>query len=390
MFTELGVFKKRYGHCNVPVKYTTKPQLGIWVVNQRFNYRSGRLSTDRIGKLEAVGFEWDLRETNWQRLFQELKAFKKREGSCDVPQKWSGNYELGTWVTGLRQSYRQNKLPQEKIRKLETIGFAWDGRESLWQRFYEALLAYKKSEGHCNVPRRYPKNPQLAAWVSIQRVFYSKGKLAKERIQKLEAAGLQWNRRESEWQHSYEGLLEFNRKHGHCNIPAKYAKNPQLGSWVFLQRQYYHEAKLSRAKFKLLDSIGFEWDPLETFWQQMFEELKSFRKKNGHCNVPAKYPDCPQLGRWVNRQRNCFVNAKLSKERIQKLLAAGFEWDPHAIFWEKMFEELKIFKGKNGHCIVPYNYSRCPQLGTWIRSQRRRKSGLSNERIRRLESLGFE
>ena len=41
-------------------KYNDNPQLGAWVDGQRQQKRQGKLSSKRIQKLEAIGFQWTL------------------------------------------------------------------------------------------------------------------------------------------------------------------------------------------------------------------------------------------------------------------------------------------------------------------------------------------
>ncbi len=45
----------------------------------------------RINLLENIGFEWSLkpfssRQNAWNEKFEELKAYRKVHGNCDVPQ----------------------------------------------------------------------------------------------------------------------------------------------------------------------------------------------------------------------------------------------------------------------------------------------------------------
>jgi len=35
----------------------------------------------------------------------------------------------------------------------------------------------------------------------------------------------------------------------------------------------------------------------------MFEELRLFKVKHGHADLPQPYSDNPKLGKWVNNQR---------------------------------------------------------------------------------------
>jgi len=63
---ELVRYKYRNGDCNVPSRYADNRQLALWVKRQRRQYKlykEGQLSSmtrDRIARLEAIDFVWDL------------------------------------------------------------------------------------------------------------------------------------------------------------------------------------------------------------------------------------------------------------------------------------------------------------------------------------------
>jgi len=63
-----------------------------------------------------------------------------------------------------------------------------------WEALFQALVAFKENQGHCGVPQRWSENPQLATWVSNQRQTFRKGKLSGERVARLEALGVEWDR----------------------------------------------------------------------------------------------------------------------------------------------------------------------------------------------------
>jgi hypothetical protein len=52
-----------------------------------------------------------------------------------------------------------------------------------------------------------------------------------------------------------------------------------------------------------------------------------FNTKSGHCRVPQKYKQNPQMGEWCITQRKHFKKGWLSLERIAKLNQIGFVWD---------------------------------------------------------------
>jgi hypothetical protein len=69
------------------------------------------------------------------------------------------------------------------------------------------------------------------------------------------------------------------------------------------------------------------WDTLDAAWEEKFSELKVFKDIKGHCKVPKRWTENPQLGRWVINQRSARREGKLSDERIQRLSEIGFVWE---------------------------------------------------------------
>ncbi len=140
-----------------------------------------------------------------------------------------------------------------------------------------------------------------------------------------------------------------------------------------------------------MEELGFVMDPYAAKWEEMFAALVTFKTQHGHCNVPYRYAENPQFGRWVGRQRQDYKKDKLSAEHIERLEELGFVWDHHAANWEEMFAALVKFKAQHGHCNVPYRYSENPPLGRWVHNQRSNyKNGkLSAQRTERLNTLRF-
>ena len=131
-------------------------------------------------------------------------------------------------------------------------------------------------------------------------------------------------------------------------------------------------------------------DPLDAAWEPQFAALQAFHAREGHGNVPARYPENPSLGNWLTTQRQSKRTGTLSAERITRLEALRIVWNPLDAAWEAQFAALKAFKVSKGHGNVPAVYPENPSLGMWLMVQRRSKrSGtLSPERIVWLEGLG--
>ena len=95
----------------------------------RQSYRKRELSEEKIDKLKSVGFSWNAQkeknEQVWQTKFNELVAYKEKNGDCKVVYRTQG--QLGEWVSTQRKNYKKRNLSQERIRQLDDIGFAWEG-----------------------------------------------------------------------------------------------------------------------------------------------------------------------------------------------------------------------------------------------------------------------
>jgi superfamily II DNA or RNA helicase len=199
-------------------------------------------------------------------------------------------------------------------------------------------------------------------------------------------------RLESFWDLNFGKLVKFKEEHGHCLVPTVFKSDPKLGHWVHNQRSLYSKGKLSQVRITTLKNLSFEWDPIADEWDRNFEKLRTFKSENGHCRVPDRYKIDRPLSRWVAIQRRSRTKGLLSSERLAKLQAISFEWDPHDTTWEIYFKKIKAFKALNGNCLVPTDYHIDVQLGRWVRTQRYYYSvgKLTATRTTRLNALGFE
>ena len=151
-------------------------------------------------------------------------------------------------------------------------------------------------------------------------------RVGKERAARLEEAGFQWNPIDATWENMFEALRVFKGRHGHCDVPQKWPDDQVLANWVGTQRLMYHKGSIKPDRRAKLTSLGFHWNAREARWQRMFSALVRYRQNQGHCIVPANFPDQPDLGRWVVTQRRFRRLGKLSETRIRQLDELGFQW----------------------------------------------------------------
>ena len=197
MVSALLEFRRLHGHCNVPSNWPNNPQLATWCSRQRSEYLRNELPAERVQRLADVGFVWRARLSAWDKMFDALLAYRQRHGHCNVPSNWPNNPQLATWCSSQRSKYLRNKLPAERVQRLADVGFVWKGRPSAWNKMFDALLAYRQSHGHCNVPRGWFDNRSLARWCDTQRLTFRKKLLAPDRVKRLIEINFQFSLRET-------------------------------------------------------------------------------------------------------------------------------------------------------------------------------------------------
>mmetsp|Transcript_16356 Transcript_16356/g.22679 ORF Transcript_16356/g.22679 Transcript_16356/m.22679 type:complete len:271 (+) Transcript_16356:131-943(+) len=79
----------------------------------------------------------ELYDELWMRHFRELQKFQKEFGHTNVTRTKPEYKPLGNWVAEQRRKMRQQRLAQNHIQLLSSIGFEWD------RSYYY----------HCKVPR---------------------------------------------------------------------------------------------------------------------------------------------------------------------------------------------------------------------------------------------
>ena len=140
-------------------------------------------------------------------------------------------------------------------------------------------------------------------------------------------------------------------------------------------------------------------------WNERYQDLVQYHQMYGDCLVPNHWPPNQPLSEWVKRQRYQYKlkmdrrPSYLSDQRMDMLNQLNFVWNMQRANWDEKWNELAAYKEQHGHCNVPSLYPKNRQLGIWVRCQRRQyrlymkdpasSSGMTEERIRRLKSIGF-
>ena len=200
-FAKARAYYTKHGHLlTIKINLSKEDEnLLSWLREQRYRYKKGELSEEKIKKLESIGMIWQQeKEISWDGMHNLAKEYFKKHGNLDIPQNYvtPNNERLGFWLENQHQLYKFNKLSKEKQEKLESIGIAWQEKIcSNWDEMYELAKNYYLKYGDLKIARNYiTKNGEnLDKWIMSNRHAYLSGNLSPERIQKLEAIGMIWH-----------------------------------------------------------------------------------------------------------------------------------------------------------------------------------------------------
>ena len=106
----------------------------------------------------------------------------------------------------------------------------WNIFDAKWEKAYALAAAYYEENGNLNIPRSYvtAAGERLGQWVASQQWAYPKGKLTEERIAKLDAIGMRWEKADSK-PRRLDLALESKRKSENLNVSANHKTGEEIG-----------------------------------------------------------------------------------------------------------------------------------------------------------------
>ena len=345
-------FSSREGHLDVPGDHIeNRLALGEWLLHQRRQYRAGILPVARRRALEQLpGWTASPTDDRWNRAYKALLQFVAREGHPNpLPGYKEDGFHLGNWVSKQRAFYAVDRhITEERISRLEAIpGWSWSVNDDIWERYCDALQSYFERLGTARVPPSYVTDDgkKLGAWVARQRLFYRQGRLASDRIDRLERfPDWRWRvttrpfkkgpspNQEAQWQATYDLVKRYAEQHGTCVAPRDYvaSNGAALYEWMKIQRSQLKLGKLTDRRRALLESLpGWSWSMKDDRWQNAFQHLKQYCERTGTARVPNEYRDDDGflLGAWVRTNRRRYLMSQLESDRIKALEALpGWVW----------------------------------------------------------------
>jgi hypothetical protein len=191
-FQRLKAYKRQYGDIQVSVRIDWP--LERWTCIQRREKQTGKLAAWKIKKLEQIGFAWNIHESYWMKMYDQLILFKEKYGHTRVPYYWNENRRLGQWVSRTRRKVYE--LTEEQTDLLNRAGFRWNiirKNPVPWTSMFQLLIKFKEKYGDTRVPTKWERDKKLGKWVS--RMRSDQDKLDPERKRMLENINFDWQKR---------------------------------------------------------------------------------------------------------------------------------------------------------------------------------------------------
>ena len=92
-----------------------------------------------------------------------------------------------------------------------------------------------------------------------------------------------------------------------CSKPQSFSEMVPMSSWVISRAQTIvpeEHAQKKAKKFPVdMKNISRGTPSKDAHWRKMYQELLTYKQRNGSCTVPRGYPENPRLAFWVAEQR---------------------------------------------------------------------------------------
>ena len=208
-YTKMYEFAKEYyeehGNLLLPHQYMINGKdLSSWIKEKRKSYKKGTLSEEQIEQLEAIGMIWDVRQYQWENMYQQAQEYYNEHGNLSITPKV--NKKLYQWLKIQRKLYMEDgKLTEQQKELLSIIEIDQEAkkdidikpkvkikqspsRSDIWECMYEQAQEYFEQHGNLLVPR-IEEYKQLSSWIKTQRRKYKtnneKSNLSKEQMAEL-------------------------------------------------------------------------------------------------------------------------------------------------------------------------------------------------------------
>lgn len=234
--------------------------------------------------------------------------------------------------------------------------------------------------------------------------------------------------RDQRWQEDMEALMDFQKTHGHVNVPQserrlyQFCKNVRQNYKNIHQRNNHNSRIVSTTatsterrsgpalsltldRIRQLEAIDFPWTPRDVSWKEKYDQLYEYYQQHETCSLPTESETHKALRLWVTNQRTRYRKGTMPADQVELLQALEFSWTPQDERWWDQYRQLKDFVQTQGHFRISGTQEN--KLRMWKNAVRRQcreyvisvtlegttedvhVTGLTPERIEALRKIKF-
>ena len=230
-YSAMKEFYEEYGHLYIPPGYRVDDH-DVYAEFLRIRNNRGSLSGEYKKKYEDIGMDWEI-TYQWMKGFWACQSYFEEHGNLDVPSTYEPeDPEHGVWLYDFLKRCRLKKahMYERQIMMLDSLGMDWTIIDP-WEEMFEALVAFREKHGHCDVPG---DDGQLGYWVAYQRKHKpSDDKVERLNGLGFEWDGRK-SRSRNAWREGTAHLIPYYEKYGNIKVPAGFTTSDgyKLGNFV--------------------------------------------------------------------------------------------------------------------------------------------------------------
>jgi hypothetical protein len=368
------------------LSYKERP-LGRWVSRQRTDLGREDLSPDLLIKKARIdkvpGWAWDLNAASFEKRFAALSKFTKLNGHAR-PHKDTvvDDSHLGDFIRVLRWSYKQGKVPKDRVELLESLaGWAWVKYDADWLDFYARLTAFLEAEGRWPGTLGSKSEKSLNMWVGTQRRY--EDILSPEKLQALNAIdGWTFEPLETRWDSQADVALKLFAETGRISTPrGKREDFPGYQTWLSNTKRAIRASDIAETRLQKLKPILDQFEIVSGRERELRAFEKNLKVLEAYL-VNGELPNLTQktafqgvnIGNWTFIQRKKYLENKLPAVCVSRLEEVpGWVWQGvNEQSWNRSFEAIVEFERTQHHLLLDPQENR--ELLQWFQDQKKLKA----------------
>jgi hypothetical protein len=210
---------------------------------------------------DGIAQEYKFNSPVMKKVYPKLLEWKAAYGHPNIPL---GNSD-GRQCQTLRRLHIQQKLTDEEVEWLDSLGFIFHSLEDVYQdvdfnELFARLMEYEASHPASNfqIPKKCVEDPELGAWVTgIRRV--GKEAVDPDHAKRLNEVGFAWESTRkcgSKFMLRYKELVLQVEAEGRDIV----LDDPKTTSWIKAQQEVVKRGAMSQTRIHYLEELfGDSW-----------------------------------------------------------------------------------------------------------------------------------